>query len=41
MKHLWNVFDLWGFHRDQGVPRHLMLHTSQAKADKWFGGGRF
>ena len=41
MKHLANVFDLWVFYRDQGVSRYLMLHTSQAKADKWFGGGRF
>ena len=41
MKHLSNVFDLWVFYRDQGVARYLMLHTSQAKADKWFGGGRF
>lgn len=41
MKHSVKSFDLWIFHRDQGVPRYLMLHTSQEKADKWFGGGRF
>ena len=41
MKHLSNIFDLWLFHRDQDVPRYLMLRTSQEKADKWFGGGRF
>jgi hypothetical protein len=41
MKHDVKSFDLWIFHRDQGVPRYLMLHTSQEKADKWFGGGRF
>jgi len=36
-----NVFDLWVFRRDPDVPRYLILHTSQEKADKWFGGGRF
>ena len=41
MQHLTNVFDLWIFHRDQGVPRYLLMRTSQEKADKWFGGGRF
>lgn len=41
MKHLSNVFDLWLFHRAEGIPRYLMLRTSQKKADKWFGGGRF
>jgi hypothetical protein len=35
------TFDLWIFHRQGGEPRYLMLRTSQAKADKWFGGGRF
>jgi hypothetical protein len=35
------VFDLWIFHRQQGEPRYLMLLTSQEKADRWFGGGRF
>lgn len=42
MKLTTNVFDLWVFTRDaHGTPRYLLLHTSQAKADKWFGGGRF
>jgi hypothetical protein len=41
MKHSCNVFDLWIFYRDKGVPRYLLMHTSQQKADKWFGGGRF
>ena len=36
-----DVFDLWLFHRKEGDPRYLLLHTSQEKADKWFGGGRF
>jgi ADP-ribose pyrophosphatase YjhB (NUDIX family) len=36
-----NVFDLWTFRRDPDEPRYLILQTSQEKADKWFGGGRF
>jgi ADP-ribose pyrophosphatase YjhB (NUDIX family) len=36
-----NVFDLWVFHREGRNPRYLLLHTSQEKADRWFGGGRF
>lgn len=42
MKHMSNVFDLWIFCRngDEKV-RYLLLRTSEAKADKWFGGGQF
>lgn len=36
-----DVFDLWVFCRDEGGARYLLLHTSQEKADRWFGGGRF
>jgi dATP pyrophosphohydrolase len=36
-----NVFDLWVFCRASPEPRYLLLHTSQEKADRWFGGGRF
>ncbi|MEJ1966575.1 MAG: NUDIX domain-containing protein [Gammaproteobacteria bacterium] len=36
-----DTIDLWVFCRDAGVARYLMLHTSQEKADRWFGGGRF
>lgn len=35
------VFDLWIYHRRDGEARYLLMHTSQEKADKWFGGGRF
>lgn len=35
------VYDLWIYSRKGGTPHYLMLHTSQEKADKWFGGGRF
>ncbi len=41
MKHTCNIFDLWLFTRSEGEPRYLLMHTSQEKADKWFGGGRF
>lgn len=41
MKLRTNVFDLWVFRHDPDEPRYLILHTSQQKADKWFGGGRF
>lgn len=41
MKIRTNTFDLWVFHRHEGVPKYLLLHTSQEKANKWFGGGRF
>jgi hypothetical protein len=36
-----HVFDLWTYHLEDDEPKYLMLHTSQEKADKWFGGGRF
>jgi hypothetical protein len=36
-----DAFDLWVFRRDQDEARYLVLHTSQEKADRWFGGGRF
>lgn len=36
-----DVFDLWVFCRASPEPRYLLLHTSQEKAEKWFGGGRF
>ncbi|NIR48797.1 NUDIX domain-containing protein [candidate division KSB1 bacterium] len=36
-----NVFDLWVYHKAEGVPRYLLLYTSQEKADKWFNGARF
>ena len=36
-----DVFDLWIFCRAGGATRYLLFHTSQEKADKWFGGGRF
>ena len=35
------VFDLWVYYPQKGEPRYLLLHTSQEKADKWFGSGRF
>lgn len=35
------TFDLWIYHRCDSEPKYLMMHTSQEKADKWFGGGRF
>ena len=34
-------FDLWVFRRTKGGVEHLLLHTSQEKADRFFGGGRF
>lgn len=33
--------DIWIFHKNGDEPRYLLLRTSQEKADKWFGGGRF
>jgi hypothetical protein len=37
-----DAIDLWVFCRDEaGVVRYLLLRTSQEKADRWFGGGRF
>lgn len=36
-----NVFDVWTFRRRAVGVEYLVLHTSQAKADRWFNGGRF
>jgi hypothetical protein len=36
-----DALDLWVFCRNAGIVRYLLLHTSQEKADRWFGGGRF
>jgi hypothetical protein len=36
-----NVFDVWTFRRTRTGVEYLLLHTSQAKADRWFNGGRF
>jgi len=36
-----DALDLWVFCRSSGATRYLLLHTSQEKADRWFGGGRF
>jgi hypothetical protein len=41
MRLLTNVFDMWVFTRAGAEPRYLLLHTSQEKADRFFGGGRF
>jgi hypothetical protein len=38
---LTNAFDLWVFARTRREPTYLLLRTSQEKADRWFGGGRF
>ena len=35
------VFDVWPFRRDPDATRFLLLYTSQIKADRYFGGGRF
>lgn len=35
------VFDVWTFRRTPTGIEYLLLHTSQAKADRWFNGGRF
>ena len=36
-----DFFDLWVYrHTDDGA-EYLLLHTSQEKADRFFGGGRF
>ena len=34
-------FDLWIYHRMADEPRYLLMRTSQEKADRWSGGGRF
>jgi hypothetical protein len=36
-----SVFDVWTFRRGSTGIEYLLLHTSQAKADRWFNGGRF
>jgi NADH pyrophosphatase NudC (nudix superfamily) len=36
-----NVFDVWVFRRASTKVEYLLLHTSQYKADRYFGGGRF
>ncbi len=36
-----DTFDLWVYYKKDGIPKYLLLHTSQEKADKWFRGGRF
>ena len=36
-----SFFDLWVFRRTKGGIEYLLLHTSQEKADRFFGGGRF
>jgi len=36
-----SVFDLWVFAKSAEPTTYLLLHASQEKADKWFGGGRF
>lgn len=41
MKLASNVIDVWAFRRDSLGTRYFLLHTSQAKADRYFNGGRF
>ena len=41
MRHHTGVFDVWVFRKEPDAVRYLLLHTSQAKADRWFNGGRF
>ena len=36
-----SVFDIWVFRRTSGGAEYLVLHASQAKADRHFNGGRF
>jgi ADP-ribose pyrophosphatase YjhB (NUDIX family) len=36
-----DALDLWVFCRGNDGVRYLLLQTSQEKADRWFGGGRF
>lgn len=36
-----NVFDVWTFQRHGGEVRFLLLHASEQKARRYFGGGRF
>ena len=35
------VYDIWVFRRTASGIEFLLLHTSQEKADRYFGGGRF
>ncbi len=35
------AFDLWVYTGSGKSTRYLLMHTSKAKADKWFGGSRF
>lgn len=41
MKFSANVFEVWVFRRTDCGVKYLLLHTSQTKADRYFGGGRF
>ena len=36
-----DFFDLWVFRHTGNGTEYLLLHTSQEKADRFFGGGRF
>jgi hypothetical protein len=36
-----NVFDVWTFQRQDRDTRFLLLYTSEEKARRYFGGGRF
>jgi ADP-ribose pyrophosphatase YjhB (NUDIX family) len=36
-----NVFDVWAFRKAAAKTEYLLLRTSQAKADRYFNGGRF
>ena len=36
-----NVIDVWAFQRQSLGIKYLLLHAAQAKADKYFNGGRF
>ena len=36
-----DYFDLWVFRRTADAVEYLLVHTSQEKADRFFGGGRF
>ena len=36
-----NVFDVWTYRKSGAATEYLLLHSSQAKADRYFNGGRF
>ena len=36
-----SVFDVWVYRRSGAQTEYLLLHTSQAKADRFLNGGRF